>query len=122
LVWDLTHPTGGKIANHVYFHEPRPAPDKGQVAVKLTGVPPGKYTRQTWRVGYHENDPYTAWLEMGRPGALTRAQTAQLQAASRGEPAADEPVAIGVDGTFRASLPFQENEMVQVKLAPIHGN
>ena len=118
LVWDLTHPTGGKLANHVYFRQPHPAADRGRVAVKLTGVPPGKYQLQRWQVGYHHNDAYTAYLEMGSPRQLTRGQEAALRAASRGEPEAGEGVEIPVGGELNTTVPLAENEVILLKLIP----
>lgn len=31
LLWDLTHPTGGKIAECVYFRQPHRPPTKGRL-------------------------------------------------------------------------------------------
>ena len=121
LLWDLTHPTGGKIANQVYFQQPHPAADKGAVGIKLTGVPPGKYELQLRRVGYHHNDAYTAYLEMGAPPQLTRAQEQMLRDASRGEPDASLEIEIKADGGFTDTVPLHENEVVLLKLVPLRG-
>jgi xylan 1,4-beta-xylosidase len=117
----LTHPTGGKIANQVYFQQPHPAADKGAVGIKLTGVPPGKYELQLRRVGYHHNDAYTAYLEMGAPPQLTRAQEQMLRDASRGEPDASLEIEIKADGGFTDTVPLHENEVVLLKLVPLRG-
>lgn len=118
LLWDLTHPTGGKIPDQVYFREPHPATNQGAVTIQLSGVPPGLYERQLRRVGYHHNDAYTAWLEMGAPAQLTRAQEAALRAASRGEPDSREPIEINSTGKITQTLPLEENEVILVKLVP----
>jgi xylan 1,4-beta-xylosidase len=119
LLWDLTHPTGGKIADQVYFRQPHPATPKGDVIIKLTGVPPGAYQRQLRRVGYHHNDAYSAWLEMGSPAQLTRAQEQSLRAASQGEAESTTPIEIKAAGEFEETLPLEENEVIQVKLIPL---
>ena len=119
LFWDLTHPTGGKIADQIYFRAPHPAPGRGRVAIKLSGVPPGKYQREFWRVGYHHNDSYSAWLEMGSPAQLTRAQEQTLREASRGEPDATRTLEITSAGEYDETLPLSENEIVLVKLIPV---
>ena len=119
LLWDLTHPTGGKIADQVYFRQPHPAADKGAVEVKLTGVPPGKYELQLWRVGYHHNDAYTAYLEMGAPPQLTRAQEKILRDASRGEPESSRRIEINSAGEFTDAVPLRENGVIFLKMAPI---
>ena len=118
LVWDLTHPTDGKIANNIYFRQPHPAPDKGAAEIKLTHVPPGKYELQLWRVGYH-HDAYTAYLEMGAPPQLTRAQEKVLRDASQGKPESTRTIEIKATGEFAETLPLPENEVILLKIVPI---
>jgi xylan 1,4-beta-xylosidase len=119
LLWDLTHPTGGKIADQVYFRQPHPAADKGAVEVKLTGVPPGKYELQQWRAGYHHNDACTAYLEMGAPAQLTRAQEQILRDASRGEAESSRPIEIKSTGEFTDKLTLRENDVILLKIDPV---
>ena len=116
LMWDLTHPTDGKIATQVYFRQPHPAAEKGQAKVMLTGVPPGNYILKTWHVGYHHNDAFTAYLEMGAPAQLTRAQEKTLRNASTGEPDSVQPVVVTGSMTFESSLALHENDVVLMDL------
>jgi xylan 1,4-beta-xylosidase len=118
LLWDLTHPTGGKIADQVYFRQPHPAPDLGTVTVTLTGVPPGNYELKRWQTGYHHNDPYTTYLEMSSPPQLTRAQEQTLRDASRGEMEASETVEIRANGELSTVVPLHENDTLLLKLVP----
>jgi xylan 1,4-beta-xylosidase len=119
LLWDLTHPTGGKIADQVYFRQPHPAADKGTVEIKLTSIPPGKYELQLLRVGYHHNDAYTAYLEMGAPAQLTRAQEQILRYASRGEPESGRQIEINSSGEFTDTVSLHENEVIFLKVVPL---
>jgi xylan 1,4-beta-xylosidase len=119
LFWDLTHPTDGKIANQAYFRQPHPAPSKGAAHITLTGVPQGTYELKTWRVGYHHNDAYTAFLEMGAPPQLNRNQETALRVASAGQPDAEQLVAVTASGRFDETLPFHQNEVVLCKLAQV---
>lgn len=119
LLWDLTHPTGGKIADNVYVRQPHPAADKGAVEIKLAGMPPGKYELQLRRVGCHHNDACTAYLEMGAPAQLTRAQENSLRDAGRGGPESSSPVEINSTGVFAGTVPLRENEAVLLNLVPI---
>jgi xylan 1,4-beta-xylosidase len=119
LLWDLTHPTGGKIADQVYFLQPHPAADKGTVEIKLTSIPPGKYELQLLRVGYHHNDAYTAYLEMGAPAQLTRAQEQILRDASRGEPESGRQIEINSSGEFTDTVSLHENEVIFLKVVPL---
>ncbi len=118
LLWDLTHPTGGKIADNVYFRQPHPAADKGAVEIKLTGMTSGKYQLQLWRIGYHHNDAYTAYLEMGAPEQLTRAQEQLLRDGSRGEPESSRQIDVNSTGEFTDTVPLQENGVILLKLVP----
>jgi xylan 1,4-beta-xylosidase len=122
LLWDLTHPTGGKIADQVYFRQPHPAGDIGAVQIKLTGVPPGKYDLQVRRVGYRQNDAYTAYLEMGAPAQLTRAQERTLRDSSRGEPESSRQIEIKSTREFNESLPLRENEVILLNIVPIRSS
>ena len=121
LVWDLTHPTDGKIANQLYFRQPHPAADKGEATVMLTSVPAGQYELKVWRVGYHHNDAYTAYLEMGAPAQLTRAQEKALRDGSSGAPDSVQSVTISDSGRFGQTLPLHENEVILMKLTPVSG-
>ena len=116
LVWDLTHPTEGKTANQIYFRQPHPAGDKSEATMMLTSVPPGKYRLKTWRIGYHHNDAYSAYLEMHTPAQLTRAQEKTLRDASTGEPDSDQIINISANGKFGTSRPLPENEVVLLDL------
>jgi xylan 1,4-beta-xylosidase len=119
LLWDLTHPTGGKIADQVYFRQPHSAAKAGSVEIKLTGVPPGKYELQRERVGYHCNDAYTTYLEMGAPAQLTRAQEKILRDATRGKPEASRQIEVNSTGELAESLSLRENDVVLLKIVPL---
>jgi xylan 1,4-beta-xylosidase len=82
-------------------------------------VPPGKYDLQLWRVGYHHNDAYTTYLEMGAPPQLTRAQEKTLRAASQGKPESNREIEINSTGDFADTMPVPENEAVLLKIVPI---
>ena len=93
--------------------------DKGAAKIKLTGVPLGNYELQLWRVGYHHNDAYTAYLEMGAPPQLTRAQEIVLRDASQGKPESSRQIKIKATGEFTDTLPLPENEVVLLKIVPV---
>jgi xylan 1,4-beta-xylosidase len=116
LLWDLTHPTGGKIANQVFFRKPFPAKPKGDVRVSLANVPPGRYQFALSKIGWRENDAYSAYLEMGAPPQLTREQEQKLRDASTGRPDSQREVSVGPDGRFEEKLPLRENEVLLLTL------
>jgi xylan 1,4-beta-xylosidase len=63
------------------------------------------------RVGFRNNDAYTAYLEMGRPETLTAEQIAALNALSDDEPVI-QTVQIGADGRGALTLPMLEGDLV----------
>lgn len=115
LLWDLTDTTGGQ-ANQLYFREPRPPGEKGHVSVKLSHVPAGSYDLSIREVGYKKNDAYTAWMEMGKPGALTRENERALKAAAAGVPQIIKEIRIGNDGRFEQWFPLRENDVLLLTL------
>jgi xylan 1,4-beta-xylosidase len=116
LLWDLTHPTDGNIADQTYFHQIHPPKSKGNVDVRLTGLKPGNYQLSLWQVGFEKNDAYSAWLELGSPAQLTRAQEGELRAASTGKPEFVRAVKIVSDGSFEQSLSVRENDVLLLTL------
>lgn len=117
LAWDLTHPTpDGRTINQEFFTRLHPAKDKGATMLRLTNVPPGDYTLCVYRVGYHANDAYSLYLEMGQPSQLTRAQVQTLHHASTGAPELTRPIQIAPHGLFECPLPMRENDVYLVTL------
>jgi xylan 1,4-beta-xylosidase len=119
LLWDLTHPTQGKIANQVFFAKPFPAKSKGGVRVSLANVPPGRYQAALSEIGWQKNDPYSAYLEMGAPAQLTREQERKLREVSTGQPDWKREVSVGADGRFEETLSLRENDVLLLTLTPV---
>jgi xylan 1,4-beta-xylosidase len=119
LVWDFTitgPPTN--VNNQAYYLRDLPSAPKDKVTLKLAHVPKGTYTLEVFKVGYRANDAYTAYLDLGSPGQLARAQVAQLKAASSGAPLSRATVKIAKDGTFKQEFILRENDVVLVTLKP----
>ena len=69
-----------------------------------------------YRTGFHANDAYTAYLEMGSPKELTAAQVAHLNELTRDLPETDKAVRSNSVGTVDFSIPMNSNDIVLVKL------
>jgi xylan 1,4-beta-xylosidase len=117
LLWDLTHPTDGKVSDQDFFFKPHPARNKGPVTVKIANMPRGNYRVATYRIGYQQNDPYSRYLELGQPTDLSREATADLKKRSSGAPVSETTITIG--GAFSTNLPMQENSVYLLTLAPL---
>jgi xylan 1,4-beta-xylosidase len=116
LFWDftITHP-GDSVNNQQYYIRDLPSRDKGTVAIQLNHVPDGKYLLKTYKTGYKTNDPYTAYVAMGRPGQLTKQQEASLKEISNGKPISVETITI-TKGAFDRKIPLHENDVILLTL------
>jgi xylan 1,4-beta-xylosidase len=119
LVWDFTitgPPTN--VNNQVFYKRDLPSVPKNKVTLNLAHLPKGTYTLEVFKVGYRANDAYSAYLDLGSPDQLTRAQVAQLKAASSGAPLSLATVKVGKDGVFKQEFSLRENDVVLVTLKP----
>ncbi|PHY17365.1 cellulase family glycosylhydrolase [Caulobacter sp. BP25] len=104
------------VSNRPFYtklHPPGPAP---ALQMRLAGLKPGLYRLRARRTGYRANDAYSAYIDMGMPGALTPAQLAQLQALTMDRPEVDK--VIKVSGEAVVDLPMRANDIVLVELEP----
>lgn len=117
LLWDLTAPTqGGKISDQNYFFHPHPAKAKQKVTIRLSDVSPGDYHLTVYRIGYHFNDPYSRYMELGSPSDLSPAKATELKNISNGKPCLETSVTVNADGNFETSLPLRENDVYFLSL------
>jgi xylan 1,4-beta-xylosidase len=117
LAWDWKN-TEQPTSNGVYFGKPIVATPSRPVELSLHGLKPGDYRVQVRRTGYHANDAYTAWLEMGSPRNLSEPQLRALQALTTDKPEVDRTVHVGRDGHLQWTLPMRSDDIALVTLAP----
>jgi xylan 1,4-beta-xylosidase len=79
-------------------------------------VPNTAYRLEVHRSGYHANDAYSAYIEMGSPQELTSAQIARLNTLTRDLPETDKVMRSGPDGTVELTVPMNSNDIVLVEL------
>jgi xylan 1,4-beta-xylosidase len=117
LVWDftITHP-GDPTPNQEYFRRDLPAKAKGRVRLELVGLAPGAYALEATRIGYRENDVYTAYRDLGLPAQLTRREVAALHSASDGRPFLRQIVAVSAQGQWSTELALRDNDVYLVTL------
>ena len=118
LLWDLTRQAESSVANQKIFRQLQPSNSKGNVRIVLKNVPKGKYQLTLKQVGFEKNDVYTAYLKMGSPAQLTRAQEKALRDVSTGKPESTRKIKIGRDGNFDQTLPIRENDVLLLTLTP----
>jgi xylan 1,4-beta-xylosidase len=119
LFWNMQLPFNDTtVYNETFFRRLIPASDAGQVNIRVANVPDGKYQLLVYHVGYHSNDPYSAYLEMKSPTSLSLSQEKQIKQLVTGEPVSRTQVTIrGNVFTWNSSV--KENDIYLVKLVKL---
>lgn len=119
VVWDFGLP---KLiaSDRPFFKKVIPTHPAAPVALTVSHLVPGAaYRLEVYRTGYHSNDAYTAYLEMGAPKELTAAQVAHLNELTRDLPQKDRTVRSGKDASVKLTIPMNSNDIVLVTLRPV---
>lgn len=118
LVWDFEQPRQ-TVSNRPFFTKVVPAHPAAPVAFRVEHLVPGaSYRLQVRRTGFHSNDAYSAYLEMGAPADPTPAQLAHMNDLTRDQPEKDQVVSSAADGTVNFTVPMNSNDIVLVTLRP----
>lgn len=123
LFWNYTAiagpGTGDKQeTDQVFYKKEQPAKPAPATDLKLTGLANGVYALAVYRTGYKQNDAYTAYLDMGSPNQLTRAQVVALQQAASGAPVEARIVTIN-NHAYEQHFDMNQNDTVLVTLKPL---
>ena len=117
LVFDLTDPRGASEDEDPIAFGKQLAPNpKPPVQLTVTSVPPGKYHLVVYRIGYQENDPFSAYLKMGAPAQLSLSQVGELEKVASNAPAYEADVTVPASGRWEDSFLISENEVVLARL------
>lgn len=117
LLWDSTFTLPDNTNNQQYYIKDLPPNNKGEVSVHLQGLKKGNYKLAISQVGYKQNDAFTAYIGMGSPAQLTKAQVADLKAKATGKPNQEKTINVGGDGQFKLDLPLRENDVYLLELS-----
>lgn len=117
LIWDFEQPAQS-VSDRPFYTKIVPAHPAAPVMLEVESLMPGAtYHLEVYRTGYHANDAYSTYLEMGAPKSLTAQQVAQLTALTRDLPEKNQVVRSGADGKVEITVPMSSNAIVLVKLA-----
>jgi len=121
LFWDFTilGPNEQGVNNQQFYSRDLPAKDAAPVALSLKNLAPGKYRLVATRAGYRSGDAYTAYLDIGAPAELTRAQVTDVKKAAEVAPFLDETVTVAKDGAFARNFAMRQNDVILVTLEPV---
>lgn len=113
LLWDFTntHP-GDNELNQTYYSKILPSKPKGTITINISNLPKGNYILKIYKVGYKHNDPYTDYLNMGKPNQLSKQQVNLLKQASNGTPIFLEPIKIKSNHPFKKEISINENDVL----------
>lgn len=119
LFWDYSPvaPPTGQDDQHFYKRE-IPAALTKPVTLTLNHLPDGRYRLTVYRVGFEQNDAYTAYLHMGAPSQITRKQVETLQAVASGVPAETRIIHIE-HGAFQQTFSLRTNDIYFVTLTRV---
>ena len=120
LIWNFTLPDQDQ-SNRPYFTKIHPAANVAPVRLKLSSLRPGTYHLRVFRTGFKANDPYTTYMQWGRPESLSASQVETLNRQTADIPEIDKTVKIGADGELTRSIKMRTNDVLLVKLEPVGG-
>ena len=117
VIWDFEQPQQ-KVSDRPFYTKVLPAHPAAPVLLQVRHLAPsGAYRVEVHRTGYHANDAYSAYLEMGAPKELTAIQVDHLNDLTRDLPESNRIVHSRSDGTVTITVPMNSNDIVLVKLA-----
>ena len=116
LMWDSTNTLPDGINNQQYYKKDLPPAGKGKLEMHLKNLKKGRYKLVVSMVGYQQNDAYTAYIGMGSPAQLTKAQVTELKSLATGKPIKEKIITIKKDGELKWELPLRENDVYLVEL------
>lgn len=118
LFWNLTMLDQKKVPNQIFYKQELPPTQSFQTQLHIINLPTGTYVKELYRIGYKQNDAYTAYLNMGSPEQLTLTQVKTLKELSNGAPVSKETISIA-NGIYDETFVVRENDVYFVKLKKI---
>ena len=115
LFWNFTPPITTE-SDQKLFKRDLPSAEFGQVKVSVARLAAGSYQAKVYQVGYHVNDIYGDYLQMGSPTALQPAQIQRLRERSDGRPVDTARVQIRAGQTFTRNFSMRENDVYLITL------
>jgi xylan 1,4-beta-xylosidase len=108
------------VSNRSFYTKLIPAHPAAPVTLQVMHLAPEtNYVFKVYRAGYHANDAYSAYLEMGAPSELSAAQIAHLNELTRDVPETNQMMRTGPEGTIKFTVPMNSNDIVLISLKPI---
>jgi xylan 1,4-beta-xylosidase len=117
LLWDFTYTLpADSINNQDFYIRDLPSQSKGKVKIKISEIPAGTYDVQIYKVGYRVNDPYTTYIDMGKPKQLTHEQVQKIKALHNGSAISSEKIKVKKGAFFVKELDLRENDVFLIAM------
>jgi xylan 1,4-beta-xylosidase len=116
VIWDFEQPDQ-KVSNRSFYTKEVPSHPAAPVQLRVMHLAPNTaYNLVIHRAGFHANDAYSAYIEMGSPKELTAAQIARLSELTRDLPETETVMQSGAAGSIEFSIQMNSNDVVLVNL------
>jgi len=119
LLWNFTYTLPDSTNNQAYYVRDLPSKQKGKVNVSVSNIPEGTYALEIYQTGYHVNDAYTTYFEMGKPTQLTKSQVEEIKKINNGSPVSTEIVKVKANEPFTKELNLRENDVFLLNLVKL---
>ncbi|MEN1785524.1 MAG: glycoside hydrolase [Bacteroidota bacterium] len=119
LVWDFSYLYAKNRFNQTFYANEVPAKNKGAMEIVVKNLAKGIYVLEIYKTGYRQNDPYTAYIDLGKPSQLNARQVDYLMKKSAAVPILTEVHQID-SGTFSKTLEYRENDIFFLTLRKIN--
>ncbi|MBN2708140.1 MAG: hypothetical protein JXR46_03755 [Calditrichaceae bacterium] len=117
LLWNFTCPhPGDSVNNQDYYIRDLPAKLKEKVKIDISKIPAGEYKLEIYKIAYRANDPYTTYLDMGRPNQLTKEQVKKIKELNDGSAISGEKIIVKKDKSFIKELELCENDVFLITM------
>ena len=114
LVWDYSPPKADR-ANYTFYTQDLKPSNLPEATLAFSGLSPGHYSVSRLGTGYHRNDVFDAYLDLGKPESnhahLSQSILDRLKSASAGIPEALPDLEVGKDGRAELHLPMRTNDV-----------
>ena len=117
VIWNFQQPQQ-TVSNRPFYTKLVPSHPAAPIHFQVTHLPPRAiYHVEVHRTGYHANDAYSAYLELGSPKDLTAAQIDHLNDLTRDALETDRTVRSSPDGTLKVEISMSSNDIVLLQLS-----
>jgi xylan 1,4-beta-xylosidase len=116
VIWDFEQPEQ-KLSDRPFYTKVIASHPAAPVELRVNHLKPHTaYDVWVYRTGFHANDAYSAYLEMGRPDRLTNSQIDQLNFLTRDLGESATLIVTGDSGTLGFTLRMNSNDIVLVRV------